>query len=109
MADVFTLKVGDTAPSLLVECTGDAGPLDLTAASSVTFVMAPADGSGTAIRRPAVIADAVAGLVRYDWLPGDTDTEGLYAAEVEIAWSAGTLQTVPGHGSLRIRVEPSIG
>lgn len=107
MADTFTLKQGDTAPALLVACEGDEGPVDLSAASGATLVLA--NEAGVAVRRVASILPGTDGLVRYDWSPDDTATAGTYRAEVEIAWVAGVVQTFPGKGFLRVRVEPSLG
>lgn len=93
MAD-FTLKAHDEKPSIQATLATGGTPVDLTGAT-VAFIMADKSTGAVKVNAPAVLADAAAGLVRYDWLPADTDTPSSYQAELEVTWGDGTKQTFP--------------
>ncbi|MCK9513578.1 MAG: phage baseplate upper protein [Pigmentiphaga sp.] len=113
----FYLKRHDTSPALLRYLRTDAGPLDL-AGASVVFNMARRVAAGTAAaevvaevvvsRRPAVVVEAGAGLVRYDWRPEDTARAGAYWAEFEVTYADGTVETVPNADMIDIRIREDI-
>lgn len=94
MAD-FTLKANDRLPSIAaVLATGSGTPLNLTGAA-VKFIMRAKTGGAPKVNTAAVIVDATAGSVRYDWTATDTNTAGSWQAEWQITWSDGKQQTVP--------------
>lgn len=98
MSHVFYIKTGDTAPSIEATLKIDDVPVDLTTATGVRFKM------GDSLDEAAVIVDAAAGKVRYDWTSGQTSTAGTYDAEFEITWTGGGVQTVPSKGYMRIHI-----
>ena len=63
MAADFTIKAYDRVPSLLVVLSANGQPVNLTGAT-VMFIMRPAAGGAVKINAPAVIVDAVSGIVR---------------------------------------------
>jgi hypothetical protein len=82
--------------------------VDLTG-KTVKFVMrllecadgpSPKDGS-VVINADAVVVDAAAGAVRYDWADGDTDVEGLYRAEFKVT-TGSRVATYPDQGYLTV-------
>ena len=102
MAEVFYIKKGDTAPS--VEATlkrADNTPIDLSDASSINFHMGALDEA-------AVIVDAEAGTVRYDWQASDTEAAGVFEAEFKITWGDGREQTVPNRGSIKVYITEDV-
>lgn len=110
MSHVFYIKRGDTAPA--VEATlrqpGTAeglpgAPIDLTAATTVRFLM---EGG---VADDAVIVDAAGGQVRYDWQPGETDVAGTHDAEFEITWGDGRKQTVPNGEYIKVVIAADLG
>ena len=104
----FHLKRGDTSPSFERQLTGDGAPIDLSeAGTTVRFIMH--DGGEAVIDRSASIVDAPEGVVRYNWLDGDTDTVGTYRAEFEVTYSDGAVESFPNDHDLYIRVAPDLG
>jgi hypothetical protein len=91
----FTLKQHDTRPKIQVALAIGGAEADLTTATSVTFIMAPAAGGAATVDAAATILDAATGSVSYDWAAGDTDDVGSFDAEFEVVWSDGTKQTFP--------------
>jgi hypothetical protein len=99
----FTIKRGDTLPSIRASLLdGSREPIDLTAAS-VRFIMRPAAGGSPTINQAATVTDAVGGGVLYAWGSDDTATPGEYLAEWEIAFGTAKL-TVPNGGYLRVLI-----
>lgn len=104
MVEVNIVK-GDRQPSItatLVNCG------DLSGATA-RFIMI--DQAGTIkVDASAVIADADAKKVRYDWGENDTDTVGVYYGEFEITYADGKKQTFPAKDkSFVIRIRPEYG
>lgn len=98
------IKRGDTLPSLVIDLSGDAGPVDLTAATQVK-VLGVRDGQ-VAVDRPAE-GDA-AGAVTMDWAT-ETATAGVIGFEVEVTWPGGKKQTFPADGLVYAEVTPDLG
>lgn len=105
-APVYTIKRGDTAPSLRATLLqGNKAVIDLTDCS-VAFHMRPARGqsAGGSVSGPARIVTAARGQVAYDWRDGDTDIQGLFRGEFEITFGDGSRQTIPSDGYIDIEV-----
>ena len=98
MGESFTLKVGDTAPSLeaiLRDSTGD--PVDLSDAT-VDFNVRRPRGGDTEFTGPASVVDGPGGHVEYSWADGDTDVEGRYRAEFVVTYPDNSVETFPNDG-----------
>ena len=52
----------------------------------------------------ATIVTAAAGLVRYSWNSGDTDTAGSYQAEFEMTYGDGSIETFPNSSNIQIDI-----
>ena len=113
----FTIKRNDTRPRLVATLiqdfgTADEGPVDLTTAASVKFLMRAANaaaGSEPKVNAAAAISDADAGIVTYTWAVGDTDTEGAFEGEFQITWSDDGVETIPHDSYITIQIVDDLG
>jgi len=94
---IFNIKRNDTKPPLDVILSQGGVVVDLSDCS-VTFHMS------TIIDSPAIITDATAGAVTYNWIAADTVTGGQFPAEFEVVFSDGAIETFPNNGYLTIFV-----
>lgn len=116
MAD-FTIKRNDTRPRLVTTLltdfgTAQEGPLDLTTATAVKFLMrlaSAAPGSVPKVNAVAAISDAAAGVVTYTWAVGDTDVAGTFEGEFQVTWSDDGVETVPNDTYISIEVVDDLG
>lgn len=106
MAD-FTIKRGDNFPYLNATLTDQNGPINLTNAVSVKFIMKMT--TGTAVTGTATIVSAAAGTVQYQWGASDTNLVGEYNAEFEITWPSTKVETVPNSGYFTVSIVPDLG
>lgn len=97
----FHLKAHDLLPSIQASLTNGGAAVDLTGAT-VKFIMRAADANfspsaGTAkINTAAVLVPpATSGVVRYDWVTGDTDSPGNYVAEWQVTFTGSKTETFP--------------
>jgi uncharacterized protein YfaS (alpha-2-macroglobulin family) len=99
----FSIKQNDTGPSLLATLK-DANdvPVNITGAD-VRFHMKSLEGV-VKIDSDMTVVNSADGLVRYDWLVGDTDTFGTYYVEFEVTYVDGSVETFPNTGSLVVSV-----
>ena len=113
MADHW-IKRGDTAPfirSTLLDYAGD--PVDI-AGAYVTFIMRGIRGD-VVVEAPAsndqvdLGQDGSKGYVSYEWLSGDTDTEGGYYAEWEVDFLSGERETFPNDGHITVAIVTDLG
>lgn len=100
----FTIKRNDTSPVIQTTLTDPLGnAIDLTGAT-VRFHMKKYRASVAKIDQPVTIVDEDAGVVRYQWQSGDTDTVGSYQAEFEVSFIDGTVETFPNADFIQIDV-----
>ncbi len=55
-----------------------------------------------------VVGSAVNGRVKYSWAASDTDTAGIYEAEIQITFAGGLIQTIPPKGYFTIDITDDI-
>ena len=108
----WTMKVGDLLPILEVTCEDVNGPVDLSTAASARLLMHSKETFNIDPTTSPKIDAAVTidpdqvtnkGKVTYDWISGDTDTKGVYFAEVEVLYGTKPL-TFPNGGYYIINI-----
>ena len=95
----FSIKQNDTSPSLLATLKdANNAPVNISAAN-VRLHMKSIDGE-VKIDSDMLIVNPVGGVVRYDWVVGDTDSFGTYYVEFEVTYADNSVETFPNTGNL---------
>ena len=106
----FEIKENDTSPALEgIIRDGFGSPINITGATVVLNTRLRPGGAvkvnGGAM---AAVGSAVNGRVKYNWVAADTDTAGIYEAEIQITFSNGKVRTIPPKGYFIIDVTDDI-
>lgn len=113
MAENFTqtLKRGDLAPSIGFSVTQDSDNLPPAdwAGATARFFMFSTDSEGElveVINAPAVVQLPVdSGIIRYDWLSGDTDVVGTFRCLFILTKSDTKPESYPDEGYAYVTIE----
>ena len=107
----INMRAGDTAPALdATLMTSDGTPIDLSGAT-VKAVMREKFAPFNPIvdHATAVVVDALAGKVRYNWTVPDTNTVGVYSFGFVVTFSGGTIRSVPSSGDgIEVVINPPL-
>ena len=104
------LKQNDTSPALEgIIRDGFGSPIDITGAT-VVLNMRLKPGSTVKISAGSMgaVGSAVNGRVKYNWTASDTDTAGIYEAEIQATFSNGKIRTIPGKGYFEVNITDDI-
>ena len=104
----FRIKTNDTGPVLSVTLTDANGNGIGLAGASARFHMKAFGATSLKIDAPATIIDDVNGVVKYDWVAGDTDTAGTYYGEIEVTYGDATVETFPNNGYFTIIIKEDL-
>lgn len=106
----FYIKQNDTREPLQIICEkGDESAEDLTGAS-VKFIMSAKPGTSTKVDHAAtIVGTASAGVVKYQWITGDTDTAGTYLGEFQVTFSDARILTYPNTTYINIHIVAELG
>lgn len=108
MAD-FTLKTGDTAPSLVVTLNDTKGAvIDLTGATVVFTMRRVPTEIPVFSNRSATVLSIPNRLVEYAWQAGDTDTPGHYLGEFKVTYANGKPGRFPSSRYISIEIMESL-
>ncbi len=108
----FTIKRHDTASRIQSTLENSGGTAVNIQNASILFKMAPLAG-GTLTTAGAATIDQIGdgssgtglmGQVHYNWGTTDTATAGWYAAEWEVTFSNGTIQTFPNDDPMLVAI-----
>lgn len=106
----FQIKQNDTSPALEgILRDGFGSPINITGA---TVVLNTRLQPGGAVKVNGgvmgAVGSAVNGRVKYNWTASDTDTAGIYEAEIQITFSNGKIRTIPPKGYFIVDVTDDI-
>ena len=99
----------DTVPLTMQLEWDDGTDIDLTAASSVKFMMTLWGETTPTVDATCAIVTADEGIVRYTWDTAETATVGLYSVQWEITYSDATILTVPTSGKRYLLISGELG
>lgn len=105
MSEKFTIKRGDTSPTLVYTLS----PAVSLVGASVVFNMQPISGATTIARASATIDDTTVGIVSYDFTALQTASAGTYHAEFEVTFADGSIETYPNGDNLVVSIIPDLG
>lgn len=95
----FTIKQDDLLPAIEVALLdGNGAAVDLTGATQVRFLMRLPRGTQPKVAAATTVVTPAAGVVRYDWVTGNTDKAGTYRAEWEVTFPGSKPMTFPSDG-----------
>ena len=103
----FIIKQNDTSPAIqatLKDATGS--NVDLTGAD-VVMHMKSVNGV-LKVSEEMTIVDAANGIVKYDWVTGDTDTVDTYYVEFQVTYADLTVETFPNDDRAIILVKSEL-
>lgn len=101
----FTIKQGDTKPSLEVRLTDENGePRRLVDVETIKFHMRSNDDQELVVDDTAMVVSEDDGHVVYKWKDGDTSKTGRHSAEFEVHYSGGSVETFPNYESIEVYV-----
>ncbi len=107
----FWLDAGDLVPSITATLEdADGNAIDITDAD-VVFVMRLIDADGPTVEAAAdnlQTNPATQGMVRYDWVTGDTDVAGGYDAEWRVTFADG-IGTMPNNRYVAVAIRDNLG
>lgn len=104
---MFIIKQNDTSPAIQAALkTPNKQPVNLIGAS-VIFHMKDETGR-VLVSNTAVVVDDEAGIVRYDWVDGDTSSDGICFGEFQVTYEDDTIETFPNDGYIKIKITAEI-
>ena len=114
MATTFTIKRGDTVPSMVATLSSTVdevtSAVDLTTASAVVAFFE--DSALAILERACTVVTAASGIVSYTFLDTDWETGnfavGSYKLEFQITFASGAILSVPTSGYCKLVVKPDL-
>ena len=101
----FTIKKGDTSPSIVATLTDvDGTAINITDAT-VQFHMRNMSNNELIVDAAATITNATSGIVTYDWLTADTASAGVFSGEFEVTYSDASIETFPNDEDIIVSIE----
>ena len=90
----FKIKTGDLEPSIQQTLTDQNGAVRDLTGRTITLSWKREGDTVTETRSATIVGDATLGVVKYDWVTGDTDVAGIYNAEW-VTTAGGSPDTFP--------------
>lgn len=106
--DTFIIKSGDLQPPYEPQLLDGGTPVDLSTAVEVRMRMRSSQGGPLVIDSPmTIVGSPVDGMLRYQWVDGDTDVVGKFYVEFVVTWPGGE-QTFPIEDYCIVEVAPGL-
>lgn len=105
---MFFIKQNDTSPSLQGTATDADGVAVPVTGASIQFHMRKSGATTPKVSAAGTIVDGPNGIMKYDWITGDTDTTGLFYGEFQVTYSGGAIETFPNKGYIKIRISAEL-
>lgn len=99
-----TMKVDNTDPPLRVQCTDFVDDPYNLEGYSAQIKIKRSDGDSTKIDKPMTVEQPERGILEYSWDATDTDTSGLFDAEIVVDDGSGSIITFPTNKFFTIRI-----
>lgn len=106
---MFYIKQNDTSPAIQKICLDSTDtPVNVTGAS-VRFLMRQKGFDTVKVSGIGSVVDGAAGIIKYQWSAGDTDTAGVFEAEFEVTYADSTVETFPNSTYIDVKIIEEIG
>ena len=103
----FIIKQNDTSPAIQATLKDANGSAIALTGADVAMHMKSVNGV-LKVREEITIVDADTGVVKYDWVTGDTDTVGTYYVEFQVTYADLTIETFPNDDKAVILIKPEL-
>ena len=105
----FNIKQNDTAPSLVAVLRDTRGrPRILTGATVVLHMRLQSDSTVKITSGSCTLTDASLGIVTYPFTASNTDTAGVYLAEIQVTYADATVETFPNNDYIIVTITDDI-
>jgi len=104
----FCIKQGDLSPAFQLTLKDSAGTAVNLTGSTVRLHLYTQDKATVVLDKSATLVDAVNGVVKYEWVDGDTDDAGWFWVEFEVTYADSTVETFPNSGYIGVVIEPQL-
>lgn len=101
------LKQGDLAPILTIAFKNGTTPVDLTGATTVAKIRRR--HQTTVLTKTLTVSSPTSGIGTYQWVAGDTDTEGTYEIEGLATFPGSIPERFPQRSELELIIRPKVG
>jgi len=108
LAADFTIKQNDTTPIIQATCKDQADVVVNLTGSIITFKMVERGGTTLTVNASATIVNALGGIVKYTWVPGNTSDAGGYDGEFQVTFAGGDIETYPNDRQIDILITPDL-
>ena len=106
---MFYIKQNDTSPAIQKICLDSTDTAVNVTGATVRFLMRQVGSNTAKVTGVGAVVDGSAGIVKYQWVDGDTDTAGEFEGEFEVTYADTTIETFPNSTYIKIRITEEIG
>lgn len=112
MAADYVMKANDLLPAIQGAASTAGTPVNLTSATLIKFFMRAADANFQPVTTGTLkvnatataVAPTTSGVLRYDWVVGDTAVPGNYVGEFQVTFPGAKPQTLPTTSYITITI-----